>query len=163
MEREAVLEVQVKDERECERDDENRHRECAAPVGLPVPQRPDAADEEEQSREQALRQLGPIVTKLPAEVLHVIAELVFVQRQRVAVVAESGRLRGIVEDRRLAVLLARQHRPQRLPIRRLAFIDGRMEARANREIHVHRQSDDRDQQRGECERDIARDECGVDE
>ena len=122
-----------------------------------------AADEEEQDGKQALRQLGPVMSELPAEVLHVIAELVFVQRERMARVAESGRLCGIVEDRRLAVLLARQYRPQRLPIRRLAFIDGRMEARANRQVHVHRQPDDRDQQRGERERYVAGDECGVDE
>ena len=163
VEREAVLEVQVEDEREREREDENRHRERAAFVGFPVSQRANAAHDEEQHGEQSLRQLRPVVTELPTEVLHVIAELVSVERERMPRVAESWRLRRIVEDRRLAVLLARQHRPQRLPIGRLTFVDRRMEAGADREIDVHRQPDDRDQQCGERERHVARDQRRVDE
>src|SRR3989442_9722911 len=101
--------------------------------------RPGAAHEREPTRQYALQAVRPVVRELPGEVLRVVDDLSPVQRRRVSQVPGTGRLRGVVEDGRLAVLLAGEHGPQRLPVGRLTFVDGRMEAGANRQIGVDRQ------------------------
>ncbi len=155
MQREAVLEVQIEDEREREREHQHRHGEGGAPVRAPVAHRAEPAEEREHDRDDALHPIRPVMRELPAEILRVVDDLRPIQRSRVTRVPAPGSLRGIVEDRRLAVLHAENDVPQRPPGGRLPFVDRRMEAGANREIGVDRQPHDRDEQRRDRERGVA--------
>jgi len=155
MQREAVFEVQIEDEHEGEREHEHSHGEGGALVRAPVPHAAKDPDKREEHREHALQAIRPVVCELPTEVLRVVDELRPIQRRRMPDVAVAGRLRGIVEHRRLPVLHAEDDVPQRFPGRRLTFVDRRIEMGANRQIRVDRHADDHYEQRRDRKRDVA--------
>src|SRR3989440_12652279 len=78
----------------------------------------------ERDRESALQPPHPVAPPLPAEVLQPHPDL-------------RGDRRLPLAHGRLAVLLAREHVPQRLPAGRLPFVDRWEVGGANRQEQVH--------------------------
>ncbi len=143
----SPLEVEVEHEHQREREHERRHRERGPALGLPVTARAEQPESGERRGEGALHRGGPVPAELPGEVLQVIEELLPVEDQRVAGVVGAGQIHRIVERRRLAELLAREQRPERLPGCRLALVQVGVEVGADRHEEVDARPDRRHERR----------------
>ena len=139
----AVLEVQVEDQDQGEGGHERGHRDRRAQVRLEVAVRAEAPDDEEQHGEPGADLRAPVAAPLPREVLDPHPDL-----------RREGRL--ALPHRRLPVLLAREHVPQRRPVGRLTFVDRREVGRADRQEQIDRYADHRDDQHRDREVPVPR-------